>query len=152
MLSKMCEEAGLEHCTNHSLCATGASSMFQANLPEDVIQSRTRHLSLKALRTYERVTEEQQKEACKVLTPISTNHLQEHMKHEQMVTKAPLPQAVTNALFGNPKKCTINVQVYNNPSFQQCPFQGMAITTQEYVDSSDDKLVYSILCDNDYDV
>ncbi len=33
--------------------------MFEANLPEHVIQSRTGHLSLKALRTYERVTEEQ---------------------------------------------------------------------------------------------
>ena len=60
MLSKMCEQAGLEHRTNHSLRATGASDMFQANLPEHVIQSRTGHLSLKAFRTYERVTDEQQ--------------------------------------------------------------------------------------------
>ena len=153
MLSKMCEQAGLEHRTNHSLRATGASDMFQANLPEHVIQSRTGHLSLKALRTYERVTEEQQQEACKVLTPISTNHLHvQAAKHEQMVAKESPPNAVTNALFGNPQNCTINVQVYNNPSFQQCQFQGMTITTQEYVDSRDDQLVDSILCDADYDV
>ena len=152
MLSKMCEQAGLEHRTNHSLRATGASNMFQANLPEHVIQSRTGHLSLKALRTYERVTEDQQKEACKILTPISTNIHQEPKKREQMAANAPPPQMVTNALFGNPNNCTINVQVYNSPNFQQCPFQGMATITQEYADSNDDLLVDSILCNTDYDV
>ena len=49
---KMCDQAGIERRSNHSLRATGASEMFQANLPEHVIQSRTGHLSLKALRTY----------------------------------------------------------------------------------------------------
>ena len=63
MLSKMCEHMGLEHCTNHSLLATGASKMFQANLPEHVIQSHMGHLSPKALRLYERVIEDQRKEA-----------------------------------------------------------------------------------------
>ena len=153
MLSKMCEEAGLEHCTNHSLRATGATDLFKANIQEHVIQSRTGHLSLKALRTYERVTEDQQKEACKVLTPITTNCHQEPKKQEQAVGNAPPPQMVTNALFGNPRNCTINVQVYNSPNFQQCPFQGMAITTtQGYEDSKDDLLVDSILCDTDYDL
>lgn len=128
-LSKMCEQAGLEHRTNHSLWATGASNMFQANLPEHVIQSRMGHLLLNALRMYERVTKDQQKEVCKVLTPISTNFHQEPKKHEQTVAKAPPPQMVTNALFGNPNNCTINVQVHNSLNFQQCPFQGMAITT-----------------------
>ena len=51
MLSKMCEQAGVEHCTNHSLCATGATDLFKANIQEHVIQSRMGHLSLKALRT-----------------------------------------------------------------------------------------------------
>ena len=50
------------------------------------------------------------------------------------------------------RNCTINVQVYNSPIFQQCPFQGMAITTQAYEDSEDDLLVDSVLCDTDYDV
>ena len=70
MLSKMCDQAGIECHSNHSLRAIGASDTFQAYLPEHVIQSRTGHLSLKALHTYERVTEEQQKEACKVPTSV----------------------------------------------------------------------------------
>ena len=61
MLSKMCEKAELKHHANYSLHATGASDIFQANVPEHVLQSRMGHLSLKALRTYERVTEEHQK-------------------------------------------------------------------------------------------
>ena len=39
MLSKMRDQAGIEHRSNHSLRATGASDMFQANLPEHVINS-----------------------------------------------------------------------------------------------------------------
>ena len=88
-----------------------------------------------------------------MLTPITTNcHQQpkrhEH-EHEQTVGVAPPFQMVTNALFGNPRNCNINV---NSPNFQQCPFPGTAISTQAYEDSKDDLLVDSILCDTDYDV
>ena len=117
----MCDQAGIERRSNHSLRATGASNMFQANLPEHVIQSRTGHLSLKALHTYERVTEEQQKEACKVLTPIDQQGSNEPknpstsaVAKPQVVSPAPL---MANTLFGNPQNCTINVQIYNNPLF-----------------------------------
>ncbi len=57
MLPNLCEEAGVERQTNHSLHVTGATAMFHANIPEKVIQSRTGHLSLKALRTYENTTD-----------------------------------------------------------------------------------------------
>ena len=85
-----------------------------------------------------------------MLTPISTTELQEATKYEQVVAKAPLPNAVTNGPFGNSHNCTINVLVYNNLRFQQCTFQGMGITTQEYVDFGDDQLVDSILYNRDY--
>ena len=42
--------------TNHSLCATGATSLFDAGIPEAIIQKRSGHHSTKALRMYERVT------------------------------------------------------------------------------------------------
>ena len=152
MLKKMCDQPGIEHRSNHSLRATGASEMFQANLPEHVIQSRTGHLSLKALRTYERVTEEQQKEACKILTAIDSP--QESNKSNKSINPSistvAKPQAVSplmaNTFFGNPQNCTINVQIYN--PFQQCPFQGMKIVQQE-AESSDDVLVDSILSSED---
>ena len=95
--------------------------MFQANPPEHVIQSRTGHLSLKALRTYERVTEEQQKEACKVLTSVDNQQKSNESKNP-LTSTVSKPQAVSplmaNTLFGNPQNCTINVQIYNNPSFR----------------------------------
>ena len=153
MLSKMCDQAGIERRSNHSLRATGDSNMFQANLPELVIQSRTGHISLTALRTYKRVTEEQQKEACKVLTSIDQqgsnepkNSSTSAVAKPQVVSPAPL---MANTLFGNPQNCTINVQIYNNPSFQQCPFQGMKIAVHHEAESSDD---ISILSSEDFDV
>ena len=41
--------------------------MFQAGIPEKVIQDRTGHRSLDGLRKYERISEKQKEEACKAL-------------------------------------------------------------------------------------
>ena len=41
--------------------------MFEAGVPEKIIQERTGHLSLTGLRQYERTTVEQQRAVCKVL-------------------------------------------------------------------------------------
>ena len=49
MVPDMCQEAVISRRTNHSLCAMGATEMFQSEVPEKIIQSRTGHLSLKAL-------------------------------------------------------------------------------------------------------
>lgn len=60
MLKEMCREAEISgKFTNHSLRAYGASTMFQANVPEKLIQQRTGHRSLEALRQYERTSESQ---------------------------------------------------------------------------------------------
>ena len=59
MLAKMCERTGVEHKSNHSLRATGATEMFAANIPEKLVQSRTGHRSLEALRLYERPSHKQ---------------------------------------------------------------------------------------------
>lgn len=66
MVKEMCAECGIELKTNHSLWATGASAMFQANVPEKIIQSITAH-SVDALRKYERVSTEQHQVVSKVL-------------------------------------------------------------------------------------
>ena len=44
--------------TNHSLRATGASELFKRGVPEKIVQERTEHRSLEALRTYERSSED----------------------------------------------------------------------------------------------
>ena len=69
----MCKEAGLaEKKTNHSSRAAGVSQMFAANVPERLIQSRTGHRSLEALRLYERLSHEQQQAVSQILTSSGT--------------------------------------------------------------------------------
>ena len=53
--------------TNHSLRATGASTMFESGVPEKIIQQRTGHRSLEGLRHYEQTTMQQQQAVCNVL-------------------------------------------------------------------------------------
>ena len=66
-VQKMCQLAGITgHKTNHSLRATGASQLFQGNVPEKIIQERTGHRSLEALRQYERTTTEQQQSSTRL--------------------------------------------------------------------------------------
>ena len=59
MVKEACAEVGITGKTNHSLQATGATTMFNARVPKKVIQERTDHLLLVGLRTYERPSVEQ---------------------------------------------------------------------------------------------
>ena len=75
-VKEMFIEAGFENegiKTNHSLRATGATCLFNAGVPEKVIQKTTGHRSIEALRGYERVSMEQQQASTKVLTSINPN-------------------------------------------------------------------------------
>ena len=50
MVKDMCAEVGITgRKTNHSLRATGATELFQAHVPERLIQQRTGHHSVEAL-------------------------------------------------------------------------------------------------------
>ena len=69
MVAEMCEEAKISgKKTNHSLRVSGASSLFDAGVPEHIIQQRTGHRSLDGLRAYERITTEQEVAVSKILT------------------------------------------------------------------------------------
>ena len=68
MATSMCEKAGIEKKTNHSLRATGATRMFEAGVPEKLIQQRTGHQSLDSLRLYERSSVEQQGVVSEILS------------------------------------------------------------------------------------
>ena len=66
---------------------TGASSLFQAGIPEKIIQERTGHRSIKALRMYERTTTSQHVAVSNILSsttevnlPQSTAHAHAHAK------------------------------------------------------------------------
>ena len=65
----MCEQAGIEgNKTNHSLRAMGTTQLYESGVPEKLIQERTGHRSLKALRMYERTNEHQHKAVPSILT------------------------------------------------------------------------------------
>lgn len=64
----MYEDGEIEgNFTNHSLQATGAKVLFDVGVPECVIQKRTGHKSLDALRAYERITPKQLQKFWQVL-------------------------------------------------------------------------------------
>ena len=50
----VCEKAGIQSKTNHSLSATGATWLFAANVLEKLIQECTGHRSTTALHMYKR--------------------------------------------------------------------------------------------------
>ena len=106
MVKKMCEAIGVEGKTNHSLRATGASRLFERNVPEKLIQERTGHKSTDALRQYERTSTSQQKDVSDILCSSSTN------------TAISLSaNSISNGLcqgpnmFQNCSNCTINVTI-----------------------------------------
>ena len=68
MVKDMFTEIGLSGKSNHSLRATGASVLFQTNVPEKIIQERTGHRSIKALRLYECTTGEQHQQVSHILS------------------------------------------------------------------------------------
>ena len=71
-MKNMCATAGISgHKTNHSLRATAATEMFRQGAPEKLIQERTGHRSLEALRSYERLDEEQHKAVSSLLSNAS---------------------------------------------------------------------------------
>ena len=55
----MRKETGLSRYTNHSLQAYGTTTMYQAGVSENLIQQKTGHRSLNALRKYECTSEMQ---------------------------------------------------------------------------------------------
>ena len=75
ILLELSEKAGLEvHYTNHSLRATTITWMFNSGIPERVIAENSGHRSTKALRCYERTSQEQQQAATRVINSPGDDH------------------------------------------------------------------------------
>ena len=125
MMKNICKEAGIVgKKTNHSLRATGASELFAAGVPERIIQQRTGHRSLDALRLYERPTEQQQQAVSSVLasaapTPYSSALMQQ-TQHLPAVPAPPVADPTRSfpmlpAPTQNFYNCTVNI--YNAPTY-----------------------------------
>ena len=67
----LCEKAGIERKTNHSLKVTGATRLYRSGVPERTIQARIGHKSIEALRIYDRPGEAEERDACNALADIS---------------------------------------------------------------------------------
>ena len=69
MIQDMCQEAGIEgQKTNHRLKVRDTTALYSAGVPEKIVQARTGHSSLEALRKYGRVTMDQELAISKLLT------------------------------------------------------------------------------------
>ena len=110
---EMCEKAGI---SNYSLHAAGTTELFQSDIPEKVIQSRTGSLSLKALKMYEKISDDQQKAACKILTPIKNVLSSDVPAKDCIPTKSTTVSypSTLGTIFGSAQNCSINIQVFNS--------------------------------------
>lgn len=70
MLKSMCERVGIFGKNNHSLRATGATRLFEANVPEKLIQERTGHRSTSALRQYEHTSVQQHQSVSSIIASV----------------------------------------------------------------------------------
>ena len=140
MLANMCDKAGIPRKTNHFLRATGVTEMFTANVPKKLIQSRTGHRTVEALRQYERPSYDQHQAVSNVLTSvepkrsfgkeltnlrssashctgvISRSTAENRAKRSTTVRSPFLTGFQMPALFGNMNNCSVNINVNMNQS------------------------------------
>ena len=137
----MCERAGIQgHKTNHSLRATAATELYQADVPEKLIQERTGHQSLKALRVYERTTTHQQQAVSSL--PSTHNHasFQQHLtkvNQSHIDVRCPPAWPTINFSFQNLKDCTINIMQPQSKLTEQLPLLSDAELDQILGDAAD---------------
>ena len=112
MMKRMCTAACIEgNKTNHSLRASGTTELFQAQVPEKVIQERTGHRSLTAMRLYERTTNEQHRNVSAILASSGSSYSQINKASHAQLYQAPssLPAAAAQVNFQGMTGCTINI-------------------------------------------
>ena len=141
-VKKMCAEAGVVGSkTNHSLRATSATDMYKAGAPEKLIQERTGHRSIEALRTYERSSEEQHKAVSSLLSVPQHSTYAYHHSSSQSISTCVQP-ALSPSLppffsgmpvsFQNLQGCTINISSAPQPPPQ--PSSNIDILTETELD------------------
>ena len=107
VVKRMFREVGIEGKTNHSLRATGATRLFEANVPEKLIKERTGHKSLDALRLHEHTSVDQQKSVSNLMCSSS--------KENQFQFSSPSGNTSTSAfsssqtMFKDFNNCTFNI-------------------------------------------
>ena len=105
MVKAICAESGIEGKSNHSFRVAGATRMFTAGIPQKIIQQRTCHRLLKALREYEGPTEEQLREVSGLISGV------EKKSADICNGKERASEAVSSlsSISGNMTNCTFNL-------------------------------------------
>ena len=118
MLQNMCDKGGVQgKKTNRSLRAYAATELFQAGVSEKVIQNRSGYRSLEGLRKYECISEQQKRNACRVLTPYAEK------EHPSMEDSTPSTSQLS--------PMQQNVMLMNSQQKQQqptCSFSGTSLS------------------------
>ncbi len=114
MIKNICKDAGIAgKKTNHSLRATGASELFAAGVPERIIQERTGHRSIEALRLYEHPTEQQHQAVSTVLASRTPTSYASAVAEQQLTLPQnhfrPSPSYSPYAPMQNFHSCTVNI-------------------------------------------
>ena len=148
----MCQQAGIEgNKTNHSLRATGATQLYESGVPEKLVQERTGHRSLEALRVYERTNEEQHKAVSSILSATNqksyTNQLYAGVKpsisHKFSEIQCGLGQYTPPGFsFQNLYGCTINISTPTSSS--SVPANTSHSVTESLNEVEVDKLIAAI--------
>ena len=131
---QMCSSAGIkEKKSNYSLRATGATQMYSSGVPEKLIQERTGHQSLEALRLYERTNIQQHK----AVSSVQSSHSHTYSKEPATITTPATPGVSFQNLYG----CTINIL-----NGSTCPSNNPPASTAEIdlTESEIDQLFASI--------
>ena len=109
IIAEMCEEAVISRRTNHLLRSTGATALFQSNIPESVILKTTGHRSEKALCFYEKVSMEQTEVVSKIMMGSKQNNAQfTEESEEDKKNMAPKQLTELSSIFGGLSGCNIS--------------------------------------------
>ena len=139
----MCDDAWIPRKTNHSLRATGTTTLFQSNVPENIIQKTTGHRSTSALRMYECISAEQHQAVPRVMMSSKPTSFPAQMECSRAVETSQMTVKIAAAnpggdlqrVFGDLTNCTIGKITINiNP----------AVTVQQTAEEEFDEIVKSL--------
>ena len=123
MLKTMFTEAGMPPKSNHALRAFGASTLFSAGVPEQLVQEQTGHRSVQALRLYQKPSELQKRAVTKALSGERFTTALEEKPKPRMANSPAIPCQVhpqvptgstadySSARLLQFEHCTVNVYV-----------------------------------------
>ena len=124
MVRDMCDDVGIPRKTNHSLRATGTTTLFQNNVQEN-IQKTTGHWSTSALRMYEHISAEQHQAVSWVMMSSKPTSFPAQMEFSRAVETSQMtvknvaanPGSDLQRVFGDLTNCTIaKITININPA------------------------------------